>query len=92
MEIAVKRLAAVLAVTVALVLSGCGENSKYTERYKDADRSSTKNTEPAEVGTMPDGFSNYATKCDRPGIRVYVLFHEDSPYGDIAVIADENCK
>lgn len=79
-----------LLVILTLALAGCS-GSKATEQYKDAERSAS-NTDSAETGSMPDGFSNYATKCDRPGIRVYVLFHEDAPYGSIAVIADPNCK
>lgn len=86
-----KKFMATLVVAFFVVsLSGCGA-SKYTERYKDADRKGS-NTSPAEVGTMPDGFSNYATKCDN-GNRVYVIFHEDSAYGSIAVVPqDPSCS
>lgn len=65
-------------------LSGC---SKFTEPFHDAPRGST-NSGPADVGTMPDGFSNYATKCDH-GNRVYVVFHNDKAYGSIAVVAND---
>ena len=83
-----KLAAALCAVAAVAALSGC---EKYTERYKDAERVAT-NTDPAETGTMPDGFSNYATKCDN-GNRVYVLFHQDAPYGGIAVVPqDPSCK
>ena len=82
-------IAATVTVVAALSLTGCGD--KYTQQFKDAGRGAS-NTQKADTGTMPDGFSNYATKCDRPGIRVYVLFHGDSQYGSISTIADPNCK
>lgn len=79
-----RRLAAVIAAVLLMVgLSGCGAD-KVSEPFKDADRGRT-NSEPADVGQMPDGFSNYATKCDH-GNRVYVLFKGDNPYGSIAVV------
>lgn len=37
---------------------------------------------------MPDGFSNLASKCDGPN-RVYVIFHNDSAYGAVAVVAND---
>lgn len=37
---------------------------------------------------MPDGFSNIASKCDGPN-RVYVVFHSDSAYGSVAVVAND---
>ena len=78
------------ALAAVLALAGCGSD-KYNEPYKDARRVAT-NGSGAETGTMPDGFSNYATKCDRRGIRVYVLYHQDSAYGSISTIADPSCK
>jgi len=79
-----------LAVFIALMLlSGCGAG-KYTEKYKDAQRGAT-NSSPADTGTMPDGFSNFASKCDH-GNRVYTLFHEDGAYGSLAVVPNaEGC-
>lgn len=77
--------AAGAAALLALVLTGCGE--KANEPFKDADRGET-NSDPADVGQMPDGFSNYATKCDH-GNRVYVLFKGDNPYGSIAVVPND---
>jgi hypothetical protein len=47
---------------------------------------------PADVVAFPDGFSNVATKCDH-GNRVYVLYHDASPYGAISVVSgDPTCK
>lgn len=85
-----KRVTAVTAVlAAAAVLSACGA-SKYTERYNDAERGTTNN-DKADVITFPDGFSNVATKCDN-GNRLYVLFHEDAPYGGVAVVPNaEGC-
>lgn len=77
------------AAILTLTLGGCMD--KYTEPFKDAHRSGT-NSGPAEVGTMPDGFSNWATKCDN-GNRVYVLYHGDNKYGSVAVVpADPTCR
>lgn len=41
---------------------------------------------------MPDGFSNWASKCDGPN-RVYTIYHGDQKYGSIAVVPnDPRCK
>lgn len=84
------RMTAVATATLlALALTGCG--SKAMEPYQDAKRAGS-NTTSADVGTMPDGFSNFATKCDH-GNRVYVLFHGDSAYGGIYVVPqDPTCE
>jgi hypothetical protein len=79
--------AAVILATGGLV--SC--SVKGNEPFKDAHVSS-RNNSAAEVGTMPDGFSNWATKCDY-GNRVYVIFKKDHTYGSIAVVAqDPTCK
>lgn len=74
-------LAGGLAVAT-LSLTGC---DKFTEPFKDAPRSGFVNDDPADMFTMPDGFSNGSSKCDH-GNRVYVLYHGDSAYGAIAVV------
>ncbi|MFG1872188.1 hypothetical protein [Micromonospora arborensis] len=79
-------VAAALGVTLTAVLSGCG--GKFTEPFKDAPRSKNINSAPADTVTMPDGFSNVATKCEGPN-RVYVVYHGDKPYGSIAVVAND---
>lgn len=83
--------AAVAGVIIALgTLTAC-DLDKFTEPFKDAHKSGT-NGGPAEVGTMPDGFSNWSTKCDH-GNRVYVVYHGDSKYGSIAVApGDPTCR
>lgn len=77
-------VASIAGVVGLLMLAGC---AKFTEPFHDAPRGST-NSGPADIGTMPDGFSNYATKCDH-GNRVYVVFHNDKAYGSIAVAAND---
>lgn len=87
----VAMVVAIIAAIAALsfALAGCGA-SKHTEPYKDAHRGSN-NSAPADTGTMPDGFSNFSSKCDH-GNRVYTLFHHDSAYGGITVVPNaEGC-
>jgi hypothetical protein len=71
---------AVLAV-LALVtfLPACG-GDKYTEPFRDGPRSETTNRESSDIIEFPDGFSNWATKCDH-GNRIYSAYHGDSAYG-----------
>lgn len=73
----------------ALLVSGCGWN-KVTEPYNDAPVSGQING-PAEVGSMPDGFNNFAEKCDGHGNRVFVIFHSDSAYGSVFAMKDPTC-
>lgn len=73
------------AAALVLLLTGC--QSKLTEPYNDAPRASL-NDKPADVLSFPDGFNNVAAKCDGPN-RVYVVFHKDSPYGSVAVVAND---
>ncbi len=72
------------------LLTSCSWD-KFSEPYKDARRGST-NDKPADVITMPDGFSNAASKCDGPN-RIYVVYKGDERYGSIAVVPnDPRCK
>jgi hypothetical protein len=87
----IAKIAARVAAVTALVilLGGC---AKLTEPFKDAPRTSVTNDQPADTVTMPDGFSNLATKCDH-GNRVYVAYHGDNKYASIFVVAqDPTCK
>lgn len=80
---------AILAILFGAVLSltGCG---KFTEPFKDADVAG-RNDDAAIIGTMPDGFNNWAFKCNGTD-GVYTTYHGDSAYGGIAVIPnDKNC-
>lgn len=72
------------AVVMLLGTTGC---SKLTEPLKDAPVSG-RNSDPAVVGSMPDGFGNWAAKCDGPNM-VYTLFHKDSAYGGISVVPND---
>jgi len=77
------------AIVGALVLlNSC--SGKALEPFNDSGVSAHYNG-PAATGNMPDGFSNWATKCADPGHRIYVAFHGDSAYGAIAVINDAKC-
>lgn len=93
MTITITRKHAIIAAVAALAigalafLSGC---SKYLEPFRDAPVNSHL-TGPAEVATMPDGFSNWADKCDSHGHRVFVAYHGDDNRAAIAVIADPSC-
>lgn len=83
-----KKVLVATAAVALLSMTGC---AKMSEPFKDAPRGET-NDSPADTFTMPDGFSNGATKCDH-GNRIYVLFHGDSAYGSIAVVPnDETCQ
>lgn len=82
-------VAAVLAGFALFAVSGC---AKLTEPYNDAPIKSKDDT-PAEVYSFPDGFSNVASKCDKYGNRIYVIYHGDSPYGGLNVVPnDPSCK
>jgi hypothetical protein len=78
---------AVIALAVAGVVSGC---AKITEPFHDAPVSGHING-PAEVGSMPDGFNNFAEKCDDHGNRVFVIFHSDGAYGSVFAMKDPTC-
>jgi len=79
-------LAAVVALSFA---AGCGV-SKVSEPFNDAPRAREWNGS-ADVVTMPDGFSNLATKCGPGGMRYSVIFHQDGAYGSVSVVPDGSC-
>lgn len=86
-----KRIAAIIAASIIGIaaLAGC---SKFTEQFKDSPKLPDRNSAPAEIIEMPDGFNNWATKCDH-GNRIYGSFHSDGAYAAIAVVAqDPTCK
>jgi hypothetical protein len=83
---------ALWGAAIAVVLLSTAGCSKITEPWNDA-KIEHKDDSPAEVYSMPDGFSNFATKCDRHGNRVYVLYHGDNPYGSMTVTPnDPSCS
>jgi hypothetical protein len=80
--------ASALGVGLGLAaLSGC-VGDKANEPFRDAPRTHTSNSGPAQVIEMPDGFNNLASKCDGPN-RVYVTYHGDSSYGAVFVVKDD---
>jgi hypothetical protein len=76
-----------VAAAAALTISGCSFD-KMTEPFQDAPRTGQVNNSAAQVITMPDGFSNLASKCDGPN-RVYVAYHGDRPYASLFVVAND---
>lgn len=82
-------LAGAAIALAAVGLASC--SGKVMEPFNDSGVSGHVNG-PAITGNMPDGFSNWATKCADPGHRIYVAFHGNSAYAAIAVIDDKNCK
>lgn len=82
-------LAAALLVG-ATSLTACDFN-KATQPWNDAGIS-RKDDSKAETYSMPDGFNNFAEKCDRHGNRVVTLYHGDSGYGSIAIVRDPSCS
>jgi hypothetical protein len=83
-----KKLVLVGVVAVAAIsLTGC----KATEPFKDAP-TGARNTGPADLINMPDGFSNLATKCDH-GNRLYVIFKGNDNRGSVTVVPkDSTCS
>jgi len=89
-----RRIVVGVLIGVGLVLAGCGAvgGDKATQPWQDAPRSEIVNGSEADIVTMPDGFSNLATKCDH-GNRVYVAYHSNSPYAGVAVVPqDPTCN
>lgn len=82
-----KKIIALGGVLIAVLLGAVG-CSKFTEPWNDA-KIEKKDDSPAEVYSMPDGFNNFSTKCDQHGNRVYVLYHNDQPYGGITVVPND---
>ena len=86
-----KLIAAGLAgIILTFTLAGCDMTGKTAQPFDDA-QVAGHNTGKADVGNMPDGFNNFASKCDH-GNRVYTTYHGDSAYGGIAVVPkDPTC-
>jgi hypothetical protein len=79
---------AAAAILAAITLSGC----KATEPFQDAPVAN-RDKSPAEVYDMPDGYSNFAEKCDKHGNRIVVVFHNDGAYAGVTAIPnDPSCK
>lgn len=76
-----------VSLGVALVVTSLVGCTKAVEPFRDAPRGAT-NSAPADTITMPDGFSNVASKCDGPN-RIYVVFKGDSPYAAMSVVPND---
>lgn len=73
----------------ALVLAGASlAGCKANEPHQDAPVSD-RDKSPAEVYDMPDGFSNFAEKCDKHGNRIVVVFHGDGTYAGVTAIPND---
>lgn len=79
-----------LSSVVALgLLAGCGASA--TEPYRDAPQGKRYDG-PADIYSMPDGFSNFAGKCDGHGHRVFVAFKGGDNRAAITAIDDASCN
>ena len=86
------RTAVVSIVLAAGIAAGATACDKASEPFKDAPRTGTVNSAPADIIENADGFSNISTKCDH-GNRIYTAYHGDSSYAAIAVVPqDPTCK
>lgn len=83
-----KTLGTLALAAVLFGVTACG-----SEWGEDAPVNARDDGIPADIYTMPDGFSNIATKCDRNGNRMYTIYHgsnvNSSPYGALAVVPND---
>jgi hypothetical protein len=79
-----------VACVVFLSLVGTGCLDKAKEPFRDSPIGG-RDDSPADVINMPDGFSNVATKCGSPGIRIFVAFKSNQNRAAITAVADPNC-
>lgn len=80
----------VIVALGCIALTGCSFD-KATQPFQDAPRTGAVNKAPADVITLPDGFTNLTSKCDGPN-RIYVSYHGNSAYAAItAVPGDPRC-
>lgn len=67
---------------VVFLMAGCGTSTEVFSDTEIGDRDST----PAKIIEMPDGFSNVATKCV-DGNQVYVIFRPKNGQGNFGSLA-----
>lgn len=83
-----KKIAALSAITLlTLAATGC---SAFTEPYNDAPVDH-KNDDAAVVYSMPDGFANFAEKCDEHG-NLVISTRTDGGEALAVVPNDPDCK
>ena len=75
-------IAVFVIMGLGFILAGCSDATGDAPVSGDADTSAAKQFQ------MPDGFSNFARKCDGPNM-VYTLYHGASAYGGIAVVPND---
>lgn len=83
-----KRRIALSAAAVILLVGGGGLLAACSEAYGDAPVEGKADRSAAKQFQMPDGFSNFAAKCDGPNM-VYTLYHGSGAYGGIAVAPND---
>lgn len=74
-----------LVLSTTFLIAGC-------ESRQDAGVNN-RDTGPADIINMPDGYSNVSHKCDGPNM-VYVIYHGSSTegakaYGSVAVVPND---
>lgn len=74
-------IALIIVCTTPLTVVACSDAVGDTEI-------TDVNQAGAKLFQMPDGFSNFAGKCDGPNM-VYTLYHGGSAYGGIAVAPND---
>ena len=80
-----------LGAALVFVFTGALSCESIQEPFNDAPRSSATFDGPADIITMPDGFSNWATKCVQ-GSRIFAAYHGEAPYASgFAIPNDPTC-
>lgn len=80
------RLWAGLVCAVVIGGSATGCSAKFQEHFKDTPVTGRVDV-GAVVGSMPDGFNNWARTCDGT-TAVYTAYHGDAAYGSVSTVAD----
>lgn len=76
----------VVCLAILVIASACSEKTK--EPFRDAPQSGVRNSAPAVIIEMPDGFNNLAGKCDGPNY-IYVPYHGDRAYAAVGTVKDD---
>ncbi|MDX3205080.1 MULTISPECIES: hypothetical protein [Streptomyces] len=79
-------VAVCLTVLAVLAATGC---SRFGEEYNDAPVSEKDDTS-AEIYSMPDGFANVASKCDRHGNRIYTTRGDSNGGGKAVAVVPQD--
>lgn len=82
------KIAAALGLATLVLLTGTGCSEKGNEVFRDAPKTAQRNEAPATIITFPDGFTNYAGKCDGPNY-IYSAYHGDGSYAAGFVVPND---